>query len=395
MNDYLQLVTQSLLHRKLRSWLTIVAIVIGIASVVALIAISQSLQNSIEEQFEVFGADKIFILPASVGVQFNRFTGLTTEDFEAVERVSDLEEVIPWLSKTTTAEFKNDEQRINFLIGIPADKTDVLFDDFGIKTSQGRFFTQDSFQIVFGPLAAENLFDDEVRVKNRVKIEGKKFEVVGILEAVGNPEDDNNIYIPLAVMRDLFDDKDTVSFIQAKVRPGKDINDVAKKVIVQLKKVRDEEEFDVVTAEQLLAQLGAVLGIIQAVLVSIAAISLIVGGVGITNVMYTSVLERTREIGIMKSVGATNKFIMTLFVLEAGIMGFVGGVLGTVLGILIAQGVGAIAAAAGWDIFKVTISPLLVVFGLLFSTVVGMLSGALPARQASKLKVVDALRYGK
>ena len=393
--DYLKIVIDSLLHRKLRSWLTIIAIVIGIASVISLISISQSLQNSIEEQFDVFGADKIMVMPASVGGMPDLYTGLSTEDLEAVERVADFENVIPYLGKSATVEFKKEIKKVTYLYGVPSDKTEILFKDFGIKAEEGRLFTTDSYVVVLGPVAAEDLFEEEIRLRNKIEIEGKKFAVIGILEPVGNPQDDSVIYMPLKVMRELFDDKDTVSMIQANVKSGRDINEVAEKTTQQLKKVRDEEEFDVITAEQLMEQLGAVLLIVQAVLVSIAAISLVVGGIGIANVMYTSVMQRTREIGIMKSVGATNRTILLIFVMEAGLIGLAGGIIGVLLGALIAMTVGMIAAGAGWPIFKVSISPVILLFGLVFSVLVGMVSGALPAMQASKLKPVDALRYGK
>ena len=134
------------------------------------------------------------------------------------------------------------------------------------------------------------------------------------------------------------------------------------------------------------------LAIVKGILVSIASISLIVGCVGILNSMYTSVLERRKEIGIMKSIGAKDREVMLLFILESGIMGFIGGILGIILGIILSFGVQLTAAAAGFKLLKVTISPMLLIGGMLFAVMIGMLSGALPARQAARLHPVDALR---
>jgi len=130
----------------------------------------------------------------------------------------------------------------------------------------------------------------------------------------------------------------------------------------------------------------------QVVLVGIAAISLIVGAIGIMNSMYTSVLERTREIGVMKAIGAKNKDILTIFLIESGLIGLVGGILGTVLGASLAVAVGPFSKNAGFTL-HITIEPFVILLGLLFAFVVGIIAGVLPAWQASKLKPIDALRY--
>ena len=161
----------------------------------------------------------------------------------------------------------------------------------------------------------------------------------------------------------------------------------------KLERKRDDENFQVLSASQIAEQINSVLGIIQVVLIGIAAISLVVGGIGIMNSMYTSVLERTKEIGIMKSIGARNSDILMLFLLESGFIGLIGGVFGVLLGSGIGILVGKAAASAGYGILKIKISFGLIMFGLAFAIIIGMISGALPARQASKLKPVDALRY--
>ena len=156
---------------------------------------------------------------------------------------------------------------------------------------------------------------------------------------------------------------------------------------------RDDENFQVVTPAQIAEQINNVLGVVQIVLVGIAAISLVVGGIGIMNSMYTSVLERTREIGIMKSIGARNEDILKIFLIEAGLLGLVGGVFGVAIGVGIGKVVEIFAASAGYGLLKVPINFWIIGFGLGFAILVGTVSGALPAIRASKMNPVDALHY--
>jgi putative ABC transport system permease protein len=393
--DYLKIVLMNLWQRKLRSSLTVLAIVIGVASIVALITISQSLQSSIEGQFNVLGANKLIIMPSSSSGAPNLYSGLNTKDVDALERVSELTDIVPFLLKSDVMTFQKEDKRMPYMLGVPSNDAELLVKDYGIELDRGRFFSADGDQIVIGPLVAEELFKNQLSINSRVEIAGRKFTVVGILKSIGNPQDDSNVYMPLSTMRELYNDKTSVSEIEATVKAGIDVNEAAAKAKAALKKVRDEKEFEVFTSAQLLSQLGSILAIVQGVLVSIAAISLLVGGVGIANVMYTTVMQRTREIGIMKAVGAKNSTILALFIMEAGLIGFAGGIVGIALGILIAKLVEIVAANSGWTVFKVSISPGVIIFGLAFSVIVGMISGALPARQAAGLKPVDALRFGK
>jgi len=171
------------------------------------------------------------------------------------------------------------------------------------------------------------------------------------------------------------------------------IEKAAEDVRRMLRKTYEEEQFVVFTPEQLLSQLKDILGAIKILLSGIAAISLVVGGIGIMNSMFTSVLERRREIGIMKAVGATNRHVLLLFLIESGLIGFIGGVIGVILGITVAKSVELIAAQLGFSLLAVGLDFAVIIFMLLFASFVGMISGAIPAYQAAKLKPVDALRY--
>ena len=389
LSDYFLLAINSITHRKLRSWLTIIGIVIGIAAIVALISLSLGLQATVEEQFEAFGSDRILIAPKGFQGPGTQAEGLTDKDVETIEKISDFETVSAGMTFPGEVEYKN-EIRFPMVFGGKNSK-EILEDTTDLET--GRYLEDsDKFAAVIGSGIAKNLFDDEIRIRNKLTINGQDFRVIGILEPIGNQQDDNTIYIDLDTFREVFNQGSKVGFIATKVKPGSDIPQLQKKVERALGKARGDENFEVVTPEQILEQINQVLGVMQAVLVGIAAISLVVGAVGITNSMYTSVLERTRDIGIMKAIGAKNSHILSIFLIESGLMGLVGGFFGVILGTVISYGVSEFSTRAGFKLLF-EINTTLILFGLFFAFLVGMLSGSLPAYQASKLKPVDALRY--
>ncbi len=388
-SDYFRLAINSILHRKLRSWLTIIGIVIGVAAIIALISLSLGLKSTIEEQFEAFGADKILISPKGFRGPGTLAEGLTEKDVEVLERIDEIEVVSPGMALPGEVKF-HEETEFPFIFGSRNSK-EIL--EGGTNLEEGRYLEEnDKFSVLIGSSVAEDLFDEEIRLRNKIQINGQDFKVVGILEPVGNSQDDNTIYITLDDFREIFNKEDEVGFISTKVKQGVDIPTLQKKIERELEKARDDENFQVVTPTQILEQINQILGVIQAVLVGIAAISLLVGGIGIMNSMYTTVLERTRDIGIMKAIGAKKSDILKIFLIESGLMGLVGGAFGVILGTLISLGVAKYSTQAGFKLL-VEINLPLMLFGLLFAFVVGMISGIWPAYQASKLKPVDALRY--
>ena len=191
----------------------------------------------------------------------------------------------------------------------------------------------------------------------------------------------------------LFGKEDVANVFVVQTTEGADTERVAEKITEKLLKSMEEEEFQVFTPEQLLKQIGAILGVIQIVLASIASISLLVGAIGIMNSMFTAVLERTREIGVMKAIGAGRKDILVLFVVEAGSLGAVGGIVGTAIGTLFAYAVEYGAHLADYYLFSVHADPVLMLEVILFSFVLGAVAGFIPAYRAAALKPVEALRY--
>lgn len=401
MLDFLKLSLNNLRRRQLRSWLTMIGIFIGIAAVVSLISLGEGLQDAINEQFEQLGKDKIIVQPKSLGPPGSS-TGsivLTSKDLEEIKDVRGVDDAVGMLMKAGAVSYK-DETKVIFVIGLEPEEQDILGDVQSYNAVEGRLLKGgDSFKVVVGNNHVfGELWEEDLELRNSLEISGKEFKVVGVLEKVGNPFDDNSVTIPKKVMRELFDIPDEESQIVVKTSEGFDPFEVADDIERALRKSRDEEEgqetFSVQTSEQLLESFSNIFDIVQGVLVGIAGISLLVGGIGIMNTMYTSVLERTKEIGTMKAIGARNDQILMLFLFESGLLGLVGGAIGVLLGIGLAKGAEVIVSAAlGTDLIRASINPWIIFGALAFSFVIGALSGILPAKQASDLRPVDALRY--
>jgi len=244
----------------------------------------------------------------------------------------------------------------------------------------------------------KDLFGKPVRTRDKVEINDVEFEVIGIVDAVGNPQDDQQVYLSLEDFKELYDSGDRVDFIYVQIKPGENLKQVADRTERRLMNFRDVDEktidFTISTPEELLATFGTILNILTAFLVGIGSISLVVGGIGIANTMYTSVLERRKEIGTMKAIGARNSDILLIFVIESGILGLLGGSLGLIFGIITAKSIEYVAAVyIGSTILRASLNPILIVGCLLFAFLIGIISGLAPSYQASKLKPVDTLRY--
>jgi len=391
--DYLQLALGSLINRKLRSFLTILGIVIGVAAIISLISISQGMENAIVAQFERIGSNKLFVTPKTMGSPTSA-SGLTVDDVKALEGMSDFTWVTPYLYNPAVVKFGNQELYLSNIAGIPADNLEKRWKDFDFTLAEGRYLTpQDTHSVIIGAKVYDGLFDRKVRINNNLVINNTKFKVVGILDTFGNPDDDSVIWMDMGAVRSLFNEDKRVTLIDLAVKSNVDNSQVAKRATRVLERKRGNDNFEVTTPDQILEQLQSILSVLQVVLVGIAAISIVVGAIGIMNTTYTSVLERTNEIGVMKAIGAQNKDIMIIFLIESGITGLVGGIMGVLFGAGIAFAAQKVINATGYDLMKVIIRPELVVFGLVFALGVGMLSGVLPARSAAQLKPVKALQY--
>jgi len=402
MKDFVLLSFNNLRRRKLRSWLTMIGIFIGIAAVVALISLGQGLQNAIEQQFEQFGSDRIIVqergLQGPPGSGTSLSTKLSDKDLKVVKDIKGIEGAAGILIKTGKVE-KGDDIAFVFIYGLPQNKDEKEIVNF-FDVERGRDLREnDGDKAVVGVRYSEGkVFSKPLDIGDRLNIEGKDFKIIGELERIGNPFDDSAIIIDKEVMKSLFNIDDEISAIHVKVENVEEIDSIKEEIEDDLRKSRNEDEgketFQVMTSEQLLQTFTSIFGIVQAVLVGIAAISLLVGGVGVMNTMYTSVLERTKEIGTMKAVGAKNSDILMIFLIESGLLGLVGGIIGVAIGLGLSKGAEYIASVQlGTNLLRASTDPIIIIGALAFSFVIGSLSGILPAYQASRLNPVDALRY--
>jgi len=393
LKDYFSLAFENLKHRGLRSWLTMLGIFIGIAAVVALISLGAGLQQAITEQFGSLSVDKLTI--QNKGVSFappgsTVIEKLNDNDVRIIESINGVKKVITRLLRICSLEY-NKVSKFGYVIDIPEEEEsmNLAYEAFNFESEEGRLLKPgDSRKVLLGHnfLETED-FEKKLQVGKKVKINGKDFEIIGFLKKSSNFQINSVVFLMRHDLEELLDIENEYDLIIVQVEDKDDIEEVAEKIEEKLRRNRNEDEgeesFSVETPIQSLNAVNTVLNIINLIVIGIAGISLFVGGVGIANTMYTSVLERTKEIGVMKAIGAKNSDIMWIFLIEAG----------AVIGLGAAIGVSSIAnTALKGNLFIVSISYPLLIGAIAFSFLVGIISGVLPAIQASKLNVVDALR---
>lgn len=401
--DFFKLAIENLTHRQLRSWLTVIGIVIGIAAVVALVSLGRGLQYTVDQQFSKIGADKITVnaKSASQGGPGTQDTGitLTNKDLDIVRKSSGVEEAIGPLQKIAKIEF-NKKIEFSFVRGMPVDDTKIVYTDTGMYDVEfGRELKQgDKNKVIIGPeLAKESNFGRQINVNDKIHINDEEYTVVGIIKTGGNPGVSSIILMTLDDARDLFNEEEQVSMIMVKIFNADDLDQVVENIKKDLRRERNvkegREDFTVVSTKKFVESFLVIFNVISTLLIGLASISLLVGAIGIANTMYTSVLERRREIGIMKSIGAKNSDITQIFLIESSLIGLIGGSIGVLIGAglsLLAQKL--IETFLGEGFFQVFLPWWLLVGAALFALIIGTLSGILPARQAAKMNPVDALR---
>ncbi len=400
--ELFKLAFKNVRRRKRRTLLTMLGVFIGIAAVVALVSLGQGLQKMINEQFEKVGGDKIIIQAKEIGFGGQNIPNqLKQRELDLAEKTKGVKKAAGVLFRAQLMVF-NDFQRTQFVMGLPDDKEDaeLITQVNSWEIEEGRMLTpKDRGKAVIGnDLAHKNLFRKEVRIGNKILVGGKLFEVVGILKRTGDPGTDPAVIIPEAELREMTNEPEAYSYVVAQSASGENPEKVADSIKKAIRRERHQkegkEDFTVQTSTQMIETFTKIFNIIQAVFIGIAAISLVVGGIGIMNTMFTAVLERTREIGVMKAIGARNRDILGIFLIESGFLGMAGGIIGIITGFCISKGVevginyrfgaNTLVAAFPWYV---------IAGALIFSFGVGAISGLLPARRASRLKPVDSLRY--
>ena len=401
--DYFKLSFTNLQRRRLRSWLTMLGIFIGIATIVSLIALGEGLQSTVMSQFSNIGPDIITITASQFGPMAASSDPFTMREVNAMERVSGVD-IVAMRSITSSRLRFRDVSRGVQISSVPRGEYGRnLFEMANYEIERGRFIEDnDRYSIVIGHnIATNERFHRNLRTGDAVIINNQEFNIVGTLKSTGSFAFDGSVFMPERAFFSVFDfTEDEYSVIGARIHQNEDISSVIseiERVLRRARNVREENQnFQVEAALDTVEQVQSALSAVQIFLYVIASISIIVGAIGITNTMYTSVLERTREIGIMKAIGAKNSSIFYIFFFESGLLGMVGGIIGILLG----YGLGVLAEIIGrnflgTNLISAEFSLMLLIGSLLFSFVLGAVSGILPAMQASRLHPVTALNKTK
>ncbi len=399
--EFLKIAFKNLRTRPVRSWLTILGIVIGIFLVTSLLSLSEGLKESVMRELRMMGGDMIIVMPGGTDIITSLIGGLElkNEDILAIERSVGVESVIqmPWSAEVARHE---GEAKVSLITGISFDVgIPLLRDDMGWHVVDGDFPRPGRREIMVGNLVPREVFPGLIP-GNEIVIKGRRFVVSGVLRSLGNKQDDMNLIMDLDDFRAVTGKREGSPMALVKIAPGFDVDDVILNIEENLERTvrrrggEDSPGFSVISSETVSDMVGNIMGILQLAVFAFASIAIIVGGIGIMNTMYTSVKERTKEIGILKAIGAKKSHITAIFLFEAGIIGLIGGLGGVFGGIFLAKTVEIFLREVHPVLYlEAHISPLLIIFGLSFSFLMGCISGLLPARQAASMMPVDALRY--
>ncbi|MCD6270282.1 ABC transporter permease [bacterium] len=399
--DYINIAVRNIRSRSLRSWLTILGIVIGVFLIISLISLSEGIKSSVLKELRMMGNNLIMVFPGQSNDLMATFMGgmeLNDEDVKAIRETKGVDSVIPMVWKSEMVRY-GEKKKVIFLYAISWRRDlDLFKSQLGWSLEKGHWPAPRKREIVVGSLVAKDIFPD-MKIGSEANIAGRKFKVVGILNSLGSKQDDSMVGIDSDIFRDITGKRKGAQFALVVIKPGFAPAKVAEQIKSNLKqhskriRGKDSSSFSVLTSDKVSGIVGNIMSLIQTLIFSLASIAIVVGAIGIMNTMYTSVQERIREIGVMKAIGARNSTISNIFLIESGIMGLIGGIGGVILGIGLAKIVEIFFQIHPIFYLKASITPSLIIFGLLFSFLLGCLSGLLPARRAARLKPVDALRY--
>ena len=401
--DYLILALKNLKHRGIRSWLTLLGIFIGVTAVVSLIGLGTGLQAAVSAQFGISSTQIITVQAGGLNAYGPPGSGvvnkLTTEDVEAIEKLSSVEIAISRIISSCKLEYNNIVE-FGSSVSIPdGDGRKLAYEALDLDVKTGRMIKDgdvNNIMLGYNFYVDDNGFGKGVVPGKIMLIQDERFKVVGILEKKGSFLFDNMVFMNAVPLRDLMDYGDDVDLIVVKAWSEEDMNRAKEDIEKLMRKRRDvdlgEEDFEVSTPETMMDTVNQVLGGVQAFIVIIASISILVGALGIVNTMTTSVLERRKEIGIMKAIGGTNEQVFMQFFFEAGMLGFIGGLVGVVFGTLISMmGIVGINNFIGGEL-NLVIDFVLIGGALAGSFIIGAVAGIVPAMNAAKQNPVEALR---
>lgn len=401
-NDILKESWLSISGNKLRSFLTVLGIIIGVMAVVIMVAVGETVQQSITDQFSSLGTNTIVIRAGAArvgGVRMGNRQTLTIDDAEYLAKMPDIAAVSPMQNSSAQVVFGNKNWATS-LVGVYPDYQTVQNTD----VEYGNFFDMDAVKsastyAVIGPDTAKELGMPANPVGQIIRIMNTPFVVIGVTKAKGDSglgSADDMVIIPITTLKKRLSGSRFPNSVQAivlKLYQDADNNIATEQITAMLRsrhklKDGDDDDFQITDMKQVLETMTTVTGYIKLLLVAIAAVSLLVGSIGIMNMMLVSVAERTREIGVRKAIGAREQNIIIQFLSESVLISFIGSMTGLVLGEGLAQGVGRFVLG-----YNVPLSIWPVVVSVTVAIVVGLASGVFPAIKAAKLNPIDSLRY--
>lgn len=401
-NDILKESWGAIGGNKMRSFLTVLGIVIGVMAVVIMVAVGETVQHQITDQFSSLGTNTIMIRAGaaqSAGVRTGSRQTLTTDDAEFIAKLPDVMAVTPVQNGSAQVIYGNKNWATS-MVGVYPDYTTVQ----NIEIEQGTFFDQAAVRnastyAVIGPETAEELGMPSNPVGQVIRVQNTPFTVIGVTKAKGDSamgSQDDMIIIPITTLKKRLQGSrfpNSVQMIAMKLMPDADNNVAIEQMTVLLRdrhklKDSDADDFQIMDMKQVMETMNTVTGYLKLLLIAIAAVSLLVGAIGIMNMMLVSVAERTREIGIRKAIGARERQIIIQFLSESILISFIGSMAGLVLGVGLSQGVGRFVLG-----YNVPFSAWPVLLSVTVAVVVGLASGVFPAFKAAKLNPIDSLRY--
>lgn len=410
-STYLKMGLNMLVHSKLRSWLTIIGIVIGIGSVVGILSLGDAMEEQVQSRLAEMDLTKITITPGYTKAMSNMpgpgggggpggtttDVELTDDDIDALQGLDGIEYIAGQISGSEPVIYSGENATMT-ITGVDPQVWQYMTT---LETQSGRLLEpSDKYVAVIGSGVATETYDQEIGINQVITINDKSVRVVGILTEEG--QGDRSIYMPIDAAVNLIDDaeKDVYDTITVKAKSEDLVDglmeDIEKKLMISRGIIReDDQDFSVSASKSMAESVTEMTSSMTLFLGAIAAVSLIVGAVGIANTMFTSVLEKTKEIGTMKAIGAKNRDILMIFLFNSAMVGLVGGILGVILGAFVSTlfPLLGMTMMGGGSSSGLYLAPDLMAFGLILAIVIGVASGVVPAYRASRLKPVDALRY--
>jgi putative ABC transport system permease protein len=395
MRDKFLLAYRSIRERRTRSILTVLGIAVGIAAIVSLMSVGYGLEEAIAGELTGF-ADLISVVPGQIsGAIYVELGGFTDRDVKDLYRIGGIKDIVPMTLAAAEVEYRDERIPIFIFGGDSKELGNFYVEPVGLK--EGRWLRENDYKAcVIGDRVANELFDEVIHVNDKLIINDEKFIVIGVFEKASTlyaADVDPHIFLTLRAAKDALQ-TDEIQYIMVRVYNIDEAEAIAEEIQDAINDNHGVDDFaTALTMGSALEQIVTVFNIVRGVLVGIAAIALVVASIGIMNTMLMSVMERTHEIGVMKAIGAKSSDVLSLFLLESGIVSLVGGLVGCGSGVIVAKAISLAASTAlGIEMIAV-VKPAVLLGGMAVAMVVGVLSGFYPARKASKMSPVEAVRY--